>query len=106
MTQPTENGEIRDTKGRFVQGNPGGPGRPVGSISIIGKIKRIWEENPERFNSFVEEVLADEKLRGQLINHIDGAPKQSTDITSGGEAIQPLLVKFLDAESNGDTEGV
>lgn len=34
--------------------------------------------------------------------------KQPTDITTNGESIQPLLVKFIDAEpnNNGNTEGV
>lgn len=77
---PKENGEIRDEKGRFVQGNPGGPGRPQGSVSIITKIKQIWEKDPERFEQYVEDVLKDEKLRGQIINHIDGAPKESKSL--------------------------
>lgn len=30
----------------------------------------------------------------------EGKPKQDTDITSGGEPLQPILVKFLDAKDN------
>lgn len=38
----------------------------------------------------------------------EGKPRQDTDITSGGEKITPLLVKFLDNDkpSDGNTEGV
>jgi hypothetical protein len=32
-------------------------------------------------------------------------PKQGTDITSGGEKLSPLLIKFIDEDSR-DTEGV
>jgi len=32
--------------------------------------------------------------------------KHETDITSKGEAIQPLLVRILDEKDNGDTQGV
>lgn len=109
---PKENGEQTETPikdpatGRFLPGNPGGPGRPQGSISIITRIKQKFEENPEFFETYVSEVLSDPKLRAEVIRQIDGAPRQSTDITSGGEQIQPLLVRFLDNESNGDPQGV
>ena len=40
----------------------------------------------------------------------EGNPATATDITSGGETITPLLVKFLDndkpSSSDGDTQGV
>jgi hypothetical protein len=38
----------------------------------------------------------------------EGNPHQDTDLTSKGEAITPLLVKFIDngPENNGDTNVV
>lgn len=91
---------VRDDKGRFVPGHPGTGGRPKGSVSIIGKIKKIFEEDPEYFETYVAEILNDPKLKQEVIRQIDGAPKQQTDITSGGEAIQPVLVKFLDGKQS------
>lgn len=76
----TEKEVIRDEKGRFQEGSVGGPGRPFGSISIVGKIKKIFEERPEFFDEYVAEVLADPKLRAEIIRQIDGAPKQHLDL--------------------------
>lgn len=79
---------VRDDKGRFVLGHPNiGAGRPKGSVSIIGKIKKIFEEDPEYFDEYVAEILKDTKLRQEIIRQIDGAPQQNTDITSGGKPI-------------------
>lgn len=40
-----------------------------------------------------------------MINQVYGQPKQQTDITTGGDKIQPLLVKFLgdDEQHSRDT---
>jgi hypothetical protein len=87
MTEiPKENGVIRDEKGRIVPGSPplNPNGRPQGSVSIITKIKQIFEDQPEFFDTYVAEVLADPKLRAEIIRQIDGAPKQQVDVESKG----------------------
>jgi hypothetical protein len=33
----------------------------------------------------------------------EGNPHQTEDITTGGEKLQPLLVKFIDGKHNADT---
>jgi hypothetical protein len=98
---PKENGEksaltdFKDPKtGQFLPGNPGGPGRPQGSVSIITKIKQIFEEQPEFFDSYVAEVLADPKLRAEIIRQIDGSPKQNVDVTSDGKALTVNVVSY------------
>lgn len=100
---PKENGVIRDEKGRIVPGSgPLNPnGRPEGSVSIIGKIKKIFEEQPEFFDTYVAEVLADPKLRNEIIRQIDGSPKQNVDVTSGGEK---LTVNVMSYTPNGDND--
>lgn len=40
------------------------------------------------------------------LKNFDWKDKQETDITSGGETLTPLLVKFIDEQNTRDTEGV
>lgn len=40
------------------------------------------------------------------LKNFDWKDKSETDITSGGEAMTPVLVKFLDGKGNRDTGGV
>lgn len=35
-----------------------------------------------------------------MINQVYGAPKQTQDITTGGDKLQPLMVKFIDDDRN------
>jgi hypothetical protein len=93
----------------FKKGESGNPaGRPKGSLSVIGRLKQMWEEDPEDFESFVKGYKADPLNRKHITEMIDGKPQQ--DITSGGETLQPLLVRFIDKEEpnadNGDSERV
>lgn len=102
MSETPENtGVTRDEMGRFVPGVSGNPaGKPPGSISIIAKIKRKFEENPELLDSYVAEVLADPKLRQEVIRQLDGAPQQKMDVTSGGEKITFEISGEIAAKNN------
>lgn len=92
-----EKQEIRDEKGRFVPGVSGNPaGKPPGTISIMSKIKKKFEEDPELFESYVAEVLTDPKLRQEIIRQLDGAPQQKMDVTSDGERIMFLSPEIAD----------
>lgn len=42
----------------------------------------------------------------EMANRMDGMPQQAVDLTSDGEKLQPILVKFINANDNGDTNGV
>lgn len=90
----------RDERGRFVQGNPPGPGRPEGSVSIIGEIKKVFRENPERFHEYVEEVIADKMLRRELIQQIDGKPVQPIAGVEG----QPLQIQVIAYGDNNSSQ--
>jgi hypothetical protein len=49
MEEPQDQEKNRNPDGTFkpgVSGNPGG--RPVGSVSIVGMIRKKFEEHPER----------------------------------------------------------
>lgn len=83
-----------------VSGNPAG--RPEGSVSIVEGIKRkLMEIEPENKKTYLELFLnsyfrkaikdKDSQMMRDMINRIDGMPKQLTDITSDGKAIpQPI----------------
>ena len=98
MEEPKEKGEKRNPDGTFAPGHSGGPGRPQGSISIIGRIKAIFEEDPTRFEEYVKDALDDPKLRAEIIRQIDGAPKQKVDITTKGESLNNPVKELTDAE--------
>jgi hypothetical protein len=79
------------TPHQFKPGQSGNPaGRPPGSISIIAKIKQKFQEDPEYFDEWVDELLADKMNRKAVMEQIDGKPHQ----TLGGLDGQPLIIAF------------
>lgn len=79
--------------GKFVKGNPGG-GRPEGSVSIVEGIKRkLLEIEPANKKTYLELFLSklflkaikegDTSLIRDIINRVDGMPKQNTEISGG-----------------------
>ena len=88
--EPKENGEKRDNKGRFTQGNTYGPGRPEGSVSIVGELRKKLLEVPEGqkitylealTRKILKKAITDEDVNmiKDLINRMDGMPKQSIE---------------------------
>jgi len=102
---PDLTGENRNDKGQFVEGVSGNPnGRPPGSgISITTEIKKKLEEVPEGqkatylqllINRIMKQAIqdGDQQMITRIWNYVDGMPKQSTDITSGGDKLDSLIV--------------
>jgi hypothetical protein len=62
----------------------GSPGRPPGSLSIIGGIKKKLEEHPEMYEALIMGVLAQaaegnaQALR-QIMDRLDGPIKEQID---------------------------
>ena len=121
MTEETaENGinGYRDEEGKFIAGAPGGPGRPPETPeqkAIKKATKELIREYTDKLAEslpLIEPKLIEKAVAGDIAaikevhDRVMGKPPQTTDITSGGEAIQPILVKFIDdkPEDNRDTE--
>ena len=67
----TEENRIRDEKGLFMKDNPGGPGRPKGSYSIVELIKKKLQEIPEGKEKtygeyFVEQIMKKSVIEGDV----------------------------------------
>ena len=94
-TSPEITGEKQDTK--FKKGQSGNPnGRPVGSVSIVEGIRRkLLEVEPGTKKQYLELFLSsyfknaikdgDNNLMRDMINRIDGMPKQTTALEGSVE---------------------
>jgi hypothetical protein len=78
---------------QFVKGQSGNPGgRPKGAKSLKTFAREYLESLPDD-----EKVEFLKTLPSELVwKMAEGNPKQDTDVTSGGEAVNQVLVKFLD----------
>ena len=86
----------RDELGRLLPGqsslNP--KGRPKGTITVIGRLKQIFEEDPEKFEKFIKDYSEDPNNRKHITEMIDGKPKQ----TIAGDSENPLRIITVDKD--------
>lgn len=80
-------------KNKWVKGQSGNPkGRPEGSVSIVEGIKKkLLEIEPDNKKTYLELFLSklflkaikegNEQLMKDMINRVDGMPKQSLDMS-------------------------
>lgn len=93
--EPNTTGENRNPDGTFKKGFTGNPaGRPVGSISVIDKLRQIYLADPDKFETFVKRYAENEANDRHQVEMLDGKPVQATDITSKGEKIQITALSF------------
>ena len=90
---PSEDTQFK--KGKEWNGNKNG--RPPG-ISITGRIRQIFAEDPKLFEKTVREYMKDKKARDLMWRMIDGNPKQA--IT--GDKDSPLEVIIRRINETGD----
>ena len=84
---PSPNGDNgRDEKGRFVTGNPGGPGNPLGAEAARFR-SQLWEAGTEERRSKLADNLWTWAIEGQswavkeLFDRLLGKPKESVELT-------------------------
>lgn len=109
-TKATETEIKRDERGLYLPGNPPGPGRPPETQEqkiikrTIKEIVKEYKENLAAALPQIEPVIIEKAVKGdmsavkEIHDRVMGKSEQKTDITSGGEAIQPVLVKFLNGK--------
>lgn len=97
--KPDNPGVKRDKNGRITAGsrslNPAG--RPKGQTLkeyIRQKFFNMTEEEKEAFIAKLDPI--------DIFKMAEGNPHTTTDVTSDGQAINPVLVKFVDAP-NGES---
>lgn len=82
----------------FVKGKSGNPkGRPPKGHSITETLLSMMDEQPEVKRAIATKIMklalaGDIQTIKTLWSYLDGMPKQSTDITSDGEKISPLVI--------------
>lgn len=105
--QPADAGEGRNEKGQWVKGVSGNPeGAKKGQgISLVGLLKKKLETIPDGVDklSFAEaiiEVLVKKAIKDEdihaikdIINRVDGMPRESIDVT--GEGVPIALIEFV-----------
>ncbi len=93
--------ETRDEHGRFVKGNPGGPGRrPLSVVSILKKRLHVIPDGDtrERIEIIVDEYLDEIQSKHDgvairdLIDRFDGRPRQDIDVS--GKIELPKVIGF------------
>ena len=91
----------RNPDGTFKEGFSGNPGgRPKNSLKDYIKIKLSEMTDEEK-----EKWIQEHKISGiDQWKMSEGNPHNTEDVTSGGEKINPILVKFLDGNNNRDTK--
>ena len=87
----------------FKKGQSGNPaGKPKGTFSLKTFAKNYLQEMSDE-----EKIAFMEGLPKEVIwKMAEGNPKQDTDVTSGGEAIKAVLVKFIDGTDNNNSSGI
>lgn len=99
---------------QFKKGQTGNPnGRPPRDWTVAGLIEEAMEEQDETgvpAKKIIYKKLVALAKRGDILamkeinQRLDGMPKQSTDLTTNGKDIEPVLVKFLNDKDDRDSK--
>lgn len=90
-----ENKPKRDERGRLLPGNTANlKGRPKG-MTIKEQIRKIFEENPTRFNELVDRLI--EQYPALVWQMLEGKPPQ--DLNLGNQDL-PFIIKIIQDDGN------
>jgi hypothetical protein len=89
--EPNKIGNNRNPDGTFAEGNPGG-GRPKGTLSLVGILKKKLAECPEGNKKTYAELLIDRMTKSaiadgndqqikNILQYVEGMPVQKNEIT-------------------------
>jgi hypothetical protein len=79
--EPADSGIIRTKEGKFAKGHSGNPkGKPEGTLSVIGEIKKQFRENPEEFQEFLTRYKKNPNNEKHLTEMVDGKPNQTAQV--------------------------
>ena len=103
---PTKNGDNRQPDGKFGAGNIANPnGRPKGTLSIVGMLKKKLEDVPEGAKKTYAELLIDRILQmaiqdkndqqiKNILQYIEGMPRGfSGDTLIGDNRKIEIIIK-------------
>ena len=72
-------------KGQDARRNVTGANK--GHITVVGKLKQIFRDNPDKFTAFVLEYLEDPANRKHVAEMLDGKPRQNIGLDGGAEGL-------------------
>ena len=109
--QPSPNGDngpgtVHDTKGRFLPGNPGGPGNPHAAAVAAWRGAMVKTVAPEDVQKVVG-VLVDKAKAGEawavreLLDRCLGRPQQRMELEAAGEGGWAVMLTALHTAAGG-----
>src|SRR3990167_5891175 len=107
MNEETEKTEekldLHNERGKFKFGHPGIGGRPKGSLSLVGLMKKRLEMlGPDQKRTIAEHLIDNimqDALDGKdtqlklLLNYVEGMPKQGVELSGDWQPLQITIVK-------------
>lgn len=96
--------EIRDEKGRFLPGNPGGPGRPRDVFTPLLAKKYQDTASAQEVIDKLHELAAGGNMTAisYIVDRFVGKPRQAVEIS--GDKEQPVPLVILRASDASTTE--
>ena len=82
-------------------------GRPKGSVSLVGMIKRELEKDPELARrivlAYLKDAVMDAVNRRDILDRVDGKPKQTVEMSNTKDAEWLELFRDIKNEAQSET---